>query len=369
LCGECDVGCNEGSKNTLDYNYLSEAKRHDADIRTLCEVKTFMPIAGGGFTVKYAQHDLEREGTKLDPDTIPNRTITAGRLILSAGTLGTTYLLLRNREAVPGISSLLGTRFCGNGDLLTFALSCRDSENGAGRALDPSYGPVITGAIRYPDALDDPAYKPESGPPPAGAPRGMYIEDAGYPAFMSWLVETANSMSVMRRVLRFAWHRIRAVLSRDAESDMSAEVSRMLGDCNLSSNSVPLLGMGRDTPDGVMRLRDGWLDIDWRTRGSTVHFTRMREAMGRIVKGWRGRFLDNPLWYLNRVITVHPVGGCPMGRHIGEAVVDSFGSVFGVPDLTIADGSIMPGPVGANPSLTIAALAERSAARLIETGR
>ena len=27
LCGECDVGCNYGSKNTLDYNYLSEAKR------------------------------------------------------------------------------------------------------------------------------------------------------------------------------------------------------------------------------------------------------------------------------------------------------------------------------------------------------
>ena len=25
LCGECDIGCNEGSKNTLDHNYLSAA--------------------------------------------------------------------------------------------------------------------------------------------------------------------------------------------------------------------------------------------------------------------------------------------------------------------------------------------------------
>src|SRR3712207_442656 len=34
LVGECDFGCNYGSKNTLDYNYLSEAKRLGADIRT-----------------------------------------------------------------------------------------------------------------------------------------------------------------------------------------------------------------------------------------------------------------------------------------------------------------------------------------------
>jgi cholesterol oxidase len=186
---------------------------------------------------------------------------------------------------------------------------------------------------------------------------------------MGWLVETANSASVMRRIFRFAWQRIRATLSRDAESDMSAEISALLGDCRLSSDSVPLLGMGRDTPDGVMRLRDGWLDIDWRTRGSTVHFARLRDAMERIVYEWQGRFLDNPLWYFNRVITVHALGGCPMGRHAGEGVVDSFGAAFDVPDLIIADGSVMPGPVGANPSLTIAALAERSAARLIEGGR
>jgi cholesterol oxidase len=43
--------------------------------------------------------------------------------------------------------------------------------------------------------------------------------------------------------------------------------------------------------------------------------------------------------------------------------------VFGVPGLYVADGSVMPGPVGANPSLTIAALAERFAQRMVEGGR
>jgi cholesterol oxidase len=50
-------------------------------------------------------------------------------------------------------------------------------------------------------------------------------------------------------------------------------------------------------------------------------------------------------------------------------VVDSFGEVFGHPGLHVADGSVMPGPVGANPSLTIAALADRFAERMVEQGR
>ena len=40
-------------------------------------------------------------------------------------------------------------------------------------------------------------------------------------------------------------------------------------------------------------------------------------------------------------------------------VVDGFGRVHGVEGLFVADGSVMPGPIGPNPSLTIAAFAER----------
>jgi cholesterol oxidase len=54
-----------------------------------------------------------------------------------------------------------------------------------------------------------------------------------------------------------------------------------------------------------------------------------------------------------------------MGRNAGEGVVDPYGEVFGYPGLYVADGAVMPGPVGANPSLTIAALADRFADRMI----
>jgi cholesterol oxidase len=69
---------------------------------------------------------------------------------------------------------------------------------------------------------------------------------------------------------------------------------------------------------------------------------------------------------LNRVISVHPLGGCPMGRDESEGVVGSDGEVFGYPGLYVADGSVMPGPVGANPCLTIAALADRFSDHIID---
>jgi cholesterol oxidase len=40
--------------------------------------------------------------------------------------------------------------------------------------------------------------------------------------------------------------------------------------------------------------------------------------------------------------------------------------VFNYPGLYITDGSIVPGPVGPNPSLTIAAIANRCAESIIE---
>ena len=78
-----------------------------------------------------------------------------------------------------------------------------------------------------------------------------------------------------------------------------------------------------------------------------------------------GRFSD-PLEHLNRVVTVHPLGGCPMGRN-PQKVVNEHGAVFGCPPgLYVADGSVMPGPVGrSEPDDTIAALADRFAGPII----
>jgi cholesterol oxidase len=124
--------------------------------------------------------------------------------------------------------------------------------------------------------------------------------------------------------------------------------------------------MGRDIPDGRLFLRGGRLDLDWKREKSGPYFERLRTTSRGFAHALGGRFADNPIWFLRRVITVHPLGGAPMGRFPGEGVVDPYGSVFGYPGLYVADGSVMPGPVGPNPSLTIAALADRFADRILE---
>jgi cholesterol oxidase len=109
---------------------------------------------------------------------------------------------------------------------------------------------------------------------------------------------------------------------------------------------------------------DGYLDIDWRKEGSDV-YESIRRTGRSVAKALNATYMDNPHLLLNRVVTVHPIGGCPMGATERDGVVDSYGRVFGYPGLVIADGSILPGPVGPNPSNTIAALAHRAAEQLI----
>jgi cholesterol oxidase len=184
LCGECDIGCNYGSKNTLDYTYITAAihqKPYPAKVETLCEVRAVAPLAGKGYTVKFVRHDPD----KIDPLTGKCQppepsTITCKRLIIAAGTFGSPYLLMRNLASFPQLNrEVLGSRFSVNGDLLSFVVNSKERRNGkmVPRRLDPSFGPVITGAIRVGDTLD--------GDGPQG--RGFYLEDAGTPYLFSWI--------------------------------------------------------------------------------------------------------------------------------------------------------------------------------------
>lgn len=360
LCGECDVGCNYGSKNTLDYTYLTDAQNAGADIRTLCEVRQFEPRPEGGYRIHYVRHDPNGPYWK-DADRAPE-TITADRLVLSAGTLGTVYLLFKNQRAFPHLSPRLGERFCGNGDLLSFAMKCGDGSGRDRRIRDlgPTYGPVITSTIHVPDQLDG-----------KGDGRGYYIQDAGFPAFVTWLLEGSSLGATARRAVRGLVRRIRARVGRDPRADISAEFTDLLGECAFSTGSVPLLGMGRDIPDGRFTLVRGsrgepHLACDWTIDSSRTFFERVRSTMEDITEAWGGRFFPNPTYRFSRVITVHPLGGCPMGHTADEGVVNAFGEVFGYQGLYVADGSVMPGPTGPNPALTIAALADRTADRILD---
>lgn len=357
LIGECDLGCNEGAKNSLDHTYLSYASAKGVSVHTLTEVMSITRRVDDpdGYLFDVTVRDLRfPEGEPIPP-------IKARRVVLAAGALGTTYLLLANKENLDLYGAPIGQRFCGNGDVLGLI-------SGAAEDLDCTRGPVITAYRRYAaetDGDDDPGRDPDSP-----IQHGMYIEDAGYPAFAAWLVQIFGDGPGMLGSALGQWlEKVRLrILFRRKDTNLSAEVNKFLAGGTLAARFMPLLGMGRDTPDGTLfLLENGMMDSGWSLKTSASYLETMDARMASIAEGLGGEYRQNPLRRMfNRLITVHPVGGCPSDTNRFMGVVDTYGRVRGVPGLRVCDGSVFPGPVGPNPSLTIAAFARRSAMNLRE---
>jgi cholesterol oxidase len=360
LCGGCWLGCNHGAKNTLDLTYLTRAERAavPAVIRARSEVRAFQPRRGGGYEVTYVVHD---EGVKHEPRTARTVTITCDRLVLAAGAFGSTYLLLRNAGAFANLARAhAGTRFSGNGDLLALAMKStrRVGDRAEPWCMDPTRGPTITYALRKDDAVDTGS---------AADGRGFYIQDAGFPTEIAWLAEGLDVSGWLARGWWFGRRILRKRFFGDRDTDLAEELSGLLGAMHLSSRTLPLLGMGRDVPGGRFTLdpEQRWLQLECDGAKSRDYYDRLAAMTQEIAEELGSKFLLNPIVKLfERSLTVHPLGGCPMGRSRDEGLVDSYGRVFGHPGFVIVDGSILPGPVGPNPALTIAAVADRAAEEL-----
>jgi cholesterol oxidase len=157
----------------------------------------------------------------------------------------------------------------------------------------------------------------------------------------------------------------RTGLNNDA--NLSAEIANLLGPATTTLSTLALIAMGRDFANGRMSLKGDLLECDWARKKSQAYFDRVRRVGDAIAKALNGKYVDTPSYrYLHQVLTAHPLGGCPMGFTANDGLVNSYGEVFGYPGLYVIDGSVMPGPVGPNPSLTIAAISDRAADHIID---
>ncbi len=67
---------------------------------------------------------------------------------------------------------------------------------------------------------------------------------------------------------------------------------------------------------------------------------------------------------MNTPSTAHILGGCTFGTDEANGVVDANHEVFNYPGLFVVDGSVIPGNLGVNPSLTITAMSERAMSQI-----
>jgi cholesterol oxidase len=326
-CGSCDLGCPVDARNTLDLNYLARAEDKGTEIRPLSLAQAIVPD-GDGYRVEIRRLDTSVAAAE-----------TAKRVVVAAGSLGSTELLLRCRDehrTLPALSSRLGHNWCANGDFLTPALYFD-------RPVSPTRGPTITTAIDYLDGAD-------------GGHR-YFVEDGGFPDTVGNAFRAVLRRGPVGHQIFEAWRMTLAALSRGRDP---------------MSVVMPWFGQAIDETDGVMRLERSLstnelrLTLDYDVTRSRPVVEAMIERHKRLSRATGGVPVEPPSWsWLRYLVTPHPLGGCNMGTSAADGVVDHRGAVFGYPGLYVIDGATVPRALGLNPSRTIAALAERSMALML----
>ncbi len=120
--------------------------------------------------------------------------------------------------------------------------------------------------------------------------------------------------------------------------------------------------MGRDRANGIVRLNAlHELVVDWDTAPNLPLYDLEAQLCADFASELGGKAEASPLWkFLHKPISVHNLGGCPMSAQPGLGVTDPWGEVQDHSGLYVFDGAILPAATGANPSHTIAAVAERN---------
>lgn len=332
-CGACLAGCPYGAKHSLDRTYLARAEQLGVTVRTRHRVERIVPLPRAG----YALESRSPDGRHRNPP------LRARRVVLSAGVLGTLELLFRNRDehgTLPGLSRRLGDRVRTNSEALVAILD-EDPE------ADLTEGPAISSHF-FPDA-------------------GTHVTQNRLPAIYSRLMraqmlpmadgpQPGRRFRVLAAVARHPVRTLRALFARNWHRRITALT--------------------------VMQHTDNELAFGWHRRWwapwsrglrSRVHPNQCRPPSYLPVANAAARAYAHagggqPLNLATESIgelslTAHILGGAVLASDDRNGVVDTEHEVFGHPGLYVIDGSVVPENIGVNPSLTIAALAERFAGR------
>jgi cholesterol oxidase len=335
-CGDCCAGCNVGAKNTVALTYLPDAVRHGAEVFTGLKVDAVRKDSDGMWRVLARAIGADR--------SVAEATIEAPVVVLAAGTLGSTEILLRSREAGLKLSDKLGHRFSANGDIIAFGYGAKTTVNGVGVGHPPKVdgmeiGASVSGQLEFRDA------------------------DV-----------LANELNMQEGALPSAFASVLPVLFLPN--------GRLLGALSSLVNGVykgpfaslqTFFAVSHDSASGRFSLEDGQLALAWADAKDEPVYARLDAILSRLVAASGGRYVKNPLAGTimgHQPATAHPLGGCGMGRDRSDGVVDHKCRVFdgaaGASDtavhegLYVIDGAVIPRSLGVNPLLTITALSERA---------
>lgn len=334
FCGGCMVGCRFNAKNTLDKNYLHLAEGKGAQIRPEAEAVDVVPVGrtdgSDGYRVAWTSPTAwaGRKGSA-----------TCRGVVFAGGVLGTVKLLAKlGKTSLPALSGRLGHGVRTNSEslmgVMTFDRSTKFSDG------------VAIGSILRTD-------------------EHSFLEPVRYPSgsgfWRLFMAPLAHGRSVVTRIAKMLYDLVRHPVDN----------LRIYFVENWAEKTQILLFMR--TIDSTLRLVDG----PWRLRtekdqgeAPTAFMPEAKELAERYARMVNGK----PMVLLSETLlgiptTAHILGGAVMGRDRTEGVIDSGNRVFGYEELYICDGSVISANPGVNPSLTIAAIAERAMGMVPPKGR
>ena len=337
-CGDCCGGCNVGAKNTVALTYLPDAHRHGAHIFTEIAVRRVARAAGGGWHV----HAVATRGAVATEETA-SFVLEAPVIVLAAGTLGSTEILLRSRDGGLPLSDRLGERFSANGDIIAFGYGAKTPVNAVGVGHPPKVegleiGAAVSGQLEIRDARN-----------------------------------LAHEITVQEGVLPSALAPVLPVLFLPNGRLLGALQSLISGVYRGPFASLQtFFAVSHDSASGRFELEDDRLALAWPGAKDESVYARLDAILEALVKESGGDYVKNPLAGTvmgHQPATAHPLGGCAMGRGRSDGVVNhkcqvfdggARGSTAVHEGLYVIDGAVIPRSLGVNPLLTITALSERA---------
>jgi len=386
--GRCNVGCLPGARHTLNKQLMAAALGKpdgtpallpNLTVRALCEVDV-VRATGKGYAIDYDQFDPQ---SLINPGRKTRRTVTADMVVVAAGCLGTSQIMLRSKQrqdALPELSDEVGAGFSTNGDYIAFLEKTR-------QRVSLTRGPVTTSFGHF--KVDD------SGEEQAQA-RFHTIEDQGIPSalatFVGIGVPLIRSLAKGRnKVLFTLWAILRWVVAQGRRyvlgflRNYRERQDTFRSEDEVAARMMCVVAMGREASVGRFRLGTGLGDTPLRVKrddGRKFHedpvYRDIEDTLNKLAtelrdpadptSGFLNPFLSPTAgqFKVDSIALSHPLGGCRIAVDVRGGVVDEHGRAFkksgGVyPGLYIADGSIVPTALGVNPSLTITALSLRIA--------
>jgi enediyne biosynthesis protein E9 len=346
----CYTGCIFGAKNSLITNYLASAEGAGVKVRPLVQVEHVSESSARPY--RWLVH-----GNRIDPQTKASAEaitdIECKVLILSAGAMGTPPILMRSQAIapLPSLSSQLGKHLGVNGDHV------------AAIEVKPGKAREVLGLPGY--------HRFYAGRPITVMSYDHFVGRRGH--------RHDGTRFTLQEILLSQLTNFLYDDGRAPEGEPSWWGRQKKRSISTWSNHLEILAMVEDTNDGsffafppgggdFVQPNGGPVGIGLFDYQLSEQSLRVREAANRAIKRicerrGVGRFLK--LAETPGVYAAHPLGGCRMADTTDFGVVDHRCEVFGYPGLFCMDSSVIPTSLAVNPSLTISAVCERAAARLV----